>query len=265
MKNLSSHDIRLFRKTVGKYYREYGRDLPWRRTRNPYRILISEFMLQQTQVERVIPKYRAFSKQFPNFGALDRASLAEVLMAWQGLGYNRRALMLKKSAARVVRDYQGKLPADPKLLDELPGIGKGTAGAIAAFAFQVPASFIETNIRRVFLFFFFRNEKDVPDADILDLISQTLDAKNPAEWYYALMDYGAMLGRREKENPNRRSRHYTKQSRFEGSDRQLRGKILRMVLNKNRFSVVKIAQETKEPKTRVKKILAGLKKDGFLI
>ena len=155
MKKLLSQRIHTFQKVIWQYYHNYGRDLPWRRTRNPYRILVSEFMLQQTQVERVIPKYRAFLKQFPNFGALDRASLTEVLKAWQGLGYNRRALMLKKLAARIVEDYEGRLPADPKLLDELPGIGKGTAGAIAAFAFNIPVPFIETNIRRVYLHFFF--------------------------------------------------------------------------------------------------------------
>lgn len=221
-------------------------------------------MLQQTQVERVIPKYKAFLKKFPGFRALDRAPLAEVLKAWQGLGYNRRALMLKKLAARIVEDYKGKLPADPKLLDELPGIGKGTAGAIAAFAFQIPAPFIETNIRRGYLHFFLSTRRDVPDADVLELVSQTLDAKNPAEWYYALMDYGAMLGRQEKENPNRRSRHYSKQSRFQGSDRQLRGKILRMMLDGSEFSLAQIARKTKESKARVEKILGGLKREGFL-
>ncbi len=222
-------------------------------------------MLQQTQVERVMPKYRTFLKEFPNFAALDNASLTQVLRAWQGLGYNRRALMLKKLATRVVAEYKEKLPADPQLLDELPGIGKGTAGAISAFAFEIPTPFIETNIRRAYLHHFFPKKDNVPDADILDLISQTLDAKNPREWYYGLMDYGAMLGRREKENPNRRSRHYAKQPRFEGSDRQLRGHILRMALNRSTFSAMKIAQETKEPKARVEKILAGLKKDGLLI
>ncbi|MBI3442498.1 MAG: A/G-specific adenine glycosylase [Candidatus Sungbacteria bacterium] len=221
-------------------------------------------MLQQTQVERVVTKYRAFLKKFPNFAALHRASLVQVLTEWQGLGYNRRALMLKKLAARVMADYKGKLPADPKLLDALPGIGKGTAGAIAAFAFQIPVPFIETNIRRVYLHFFFPTRHDVPDRDLLDLIGQTLHAKNPREWYYALMDYGAMLGRQEKENPNRRSRHYASQSRFEGSNRQLRGKILRMMLRGAGLTVAQVGQKTKQPNARIEKILMGLERDGFL-
>lgn len=264
MKKLSLRRITAFRKLIWEYYHTHGRDLPWRRTPDPYRILVSEFMLKQTQVERVIPKYRAFLKDFPSFAALDCASLAEVLAAWQGLGYNRRALMLKKLAVRVIRDYKGKLPADPELLDELPGIGRGTAGAIAVFAFQVPMPFIETNIRRVYLHFFFPTQRDVPDVDVLDLIGQTLDAKSPRGWYYALMDYGAMLGRREKANPNRRSKHYAKQSRFEGSDRQLRGSILRIMLGGRGFSPAEVAQKTAQQKARSEKILAGLEHDGFL-
>lgn len=221
-------------------------------------------MLQQTQVERVIPKYQDFLKKFPNFAALHTAPLGSVLKAWQGLGYNRRALMLKKLAGRIMTEYKGKLPADPKLLDDLPGIGKSTAGAVAAFAFGIGTPFIETNIRRVYIHFFFSKQKNVSDADVLNLVERTLDAKNPAEWYYALMDYGAMLGREEKENPNHRSRHYTKQSRFEGSDRQLRGEILRVMLGGNRLSSDKIVQKTQQPKIRIKKILVGLVRDGFL-
>lgn len=221
-------------------------------------------MLQQTQVERVIPKYAAFLKAFPDFATLNRAPLAKVLVAWQGLGYNRRALMLKKLASRVVEDHGGTLPPDPALLAELPGIGKGTAGAVAAFAFGIRAIFIETNIRRVYLHIFFPKRRDVPDTELLDLISQTVDVKNPREWYYALMDYGAMLGRREKENPNRRSRHYAKQSRFEGSDRQVRGIILKMLLVNTTLSVKGMVKQTGESEARIKKVLAALEREGFL-
>lgn len=264
VKTLSSKRIHTFQKTIWQHYHAYGRDLPWRHTLDPYRILVSEFMLQQTQVERVIPKYSSFLKKFPDFAALNRAPLTKVLAAWQGLGYNRRVLMLKKLASRVIEDYNGKLPGDPRLLDELPGIGKGTAGAIAAFAFGMPAVFIETNIRRVYLHTFFPKRRDVPDAELLDLISQTVDAKNPREWYYALMDYGAMLGRQEKENPNRRSRHYAKQLRFEGSDRQLRGRILRVLVEKKTLARASLLQLLDTPESRLNTVLAGLEKDGFL-
>lgn len=282
MRKLSSKHIHAFQKTIWQYYHAHGRDLPWRppspllrqgyagraKLRKdkvaPYKVLVSEFMLQQTQVERVIPKYKVFLKKFPGFRALARAPLAEVLKAWQGLGYNRRALMLKKTAVRVMEDYNGKLPADPKLLDDLPGIGPGTAGAIAAFAFQIPVPFIETNIRRVYLHYFFPKKKSVPDADVLGLAGQTLDAKNPREWYYALMDYGAMLGREEKENPNRRSRHYAKQSRFEGSDRQIRGRILRLLVGKKSFTRRLLSKDLKIAENRLEMILAGLEKEGFI-
>ncbi|MBI4225233.1 MAG: A/G-specific adenine glycosylase [Candidatus Sungbacteria bacterium] len=264
MEILSAKDIGTFQKTIWKYYREHGRDLPWRRTVDPYRILVSEFMLQQTQVERVIPKYRAFVKEFPNFAALDRAPLAGVLKAWQGLGYNRRALMLKKLAAMVITDYQGKLPTDPRLLNDLPGIGPGTAGALCAFVFGIPVPFIETNIRRAYLHHFFPKKKNVLDANVLDLVEETLDAKNPREWYYALMDYGAMLGRKEKENPNRRSRHYAKQSRFKGSDRQVRGQILRLLLARKNLSLKNILKELEQPEIRIVAILAGLEREGFI-
>ncbi|MBI2625725.1 A/G-specific adenine glycosylase, partial [Candidatus Parcubacteria bacterium] len=145
-----------FRKLIWSWYRRNGRhDLPWRTTRDPYRILVSEIMLQQTQAGRVIPAYRAFTSAFPTVRALARAPLARVLRVWQGLGYNRRALHLKRLAETVIREHGGRLPADPSLLRKLPGVGPATAGAVAVFAFNARAAFLETNIRRVYLHFFF--------------------------------------------------------------------------------------------------------------
>ena len=179
-------------------------------------------MLQQTQVSRVMEKFPAFVKRFPSFEALAAASPGEVIAAWQGLGYNRRALNLH----RLANEIDGQLPRDPQELVKLPGIGPSTAGSIAAFAFNAPVVFIETNIRRVFIHHFFSDQAEVHDKEILLLVEATLDQERPREWYYALMDYGSFLAK-QLPNPNRRSKHYTVQSRFEGSDRQLRGAMVR--------------------------------------
>jgi A/G-specific adenine glycosylase len=186
-------------------------------------------MLQQTQTDRVIPKYEAFLKKFPDFPTLAQASLAEVLQMWQGLGYNRRAKYLKQCAEVVVKDHAGKLPMLINELKQLPGIGDYTAAAVAVFAFNRPVAVIETNIRSVYLHHFFPDEDEVSDQQLIALIEQTVDQINPREWYYALMDYGVYL-KKTYGNANRRSKHYTKQSTFEGSDRQIRGKILKLLL-----------------------------------
>ena len=218
-----------FVETVWEYYRRHGRlRLPWRRTKNPYRIFVSEIMLQQTQVERVLPKYTAFLKTFPTLTSLASASLGDVLRAWQGLGYNRRAKMLHTCAQTVVHTYGGKFPCTQSELMKLPGIGHYTAGAVMAFAFGESVSIIETNIRTVYIHHFFHDDTDVLDADIQKIIERTLDTTNPREWYYALMDYGAFL-KKKIGNQNARSKHYTKQSTFKNSDRQIRGAILRLL------------------------------------
>ena len=146
--------LREFRKMVLTYYADHGRDLAWRTTTDPYRILVSEIMLQQTQVERVTVKYPAFIAAFPDFPSLAGAPLSDVLAVWQGMGYNRRAISLQKCARRVVEEYDTSLPQDPEVLETFPGIGRATAASICAFAFNMPVIFIETNIRRVFIHFF---------------------------------------------------------------------------------------------------------------
>ncbi len=252
-----------FQKIVWDYYRKYGRDLAWRKTRDPYRIVVSEIMLQQTQVDRVIPYYARFIKKFPTFQALRRASTQSVLLAWQGLGYNRRALNLQKLAQIVTEKYGGKLPNTVEELDELPGIGAGTAGSISAFAFNKPVPFIETNIRRVFIYHFFLGKKKVRDEEILELVKKTIDQRRPREWYYALMDYGSHLGKKIK-NPNRKSAHYSRQSKFEGSDRQLRGRLLGEFLISGSINIKKFALGYKQPLIRIKRIMKALETEGFL-
>ncbi len=258
-------DFKKFKKTIRDYHKKHGRHaLPWRKTQDPYKILVSEYMLQQTQVGRVITKYELFMKIFPTFKKLARANNHDVLKAWQGLGYNRRALYLKQTAEIVDKKYNGVLPPSTHILEELPGIGPNTAAAICAYSFNIPVTFIETNIRRIFIHFFFAHTKrKITDEEILELVEKTLDRKNPRQWYSALMDYGTYLKSRV-ENPNRKSKTYAKQSKFKGSDREIRGKILRLLLNGKSVSQKKLISELQEKEDRVKKILETLVKDGFI-
>ncbi|MEX2008517.1 MAG: hypothetical protein WD850_03445 [Candidatus Spechtbacterales bacterium] len=253
----------VFKKIIWDHYREHGRELAWRTTITPYRILVSEVMLQQTQVARVQKVFPVFIRTFPSFAALAGASRTDVLRAWQGMGYNRRALALHGAAQMVVHEYHGRLPKTSEALTRLPGVGPATAASIVAFAFNVPTVFIETNIRRVYLHYFFSGAKEpVHDREIFAHVARTVDADNPRQWYYALMDYGSTLPR-SVVNPNRRSAHYARQSTFEGSDRQLRGRIIRRLLNDG-ARPEELALEFKEDIRRVKHVIAGMEKEGFV-
>lgn len=255
-----------FRKKVKAFYRLRGRNLPWRHTRDPYRILVSEIMLQQTRVERVQDFYSNFIKRFPDFVSLTKAKQSDVLRAWQGLGYNRRVLALRKIAEIVVDKYGNKLPRERETLESFPGIGPYTAGAIRTFAFDEPDSFIETNIRRAFIHFFFPRRKRIHDNEILPLVEKTVDRKNPREWYFALMDYGSVLGAggRAGKNPNHQSVHYIRQSKFLGSDREIRGKILRLILAHKKIRINNLEKTISQPKDRIMKVLDALSREGFL-
>lgn len=216
-----------FRKIVWAHYKKHGRhDLPWRKTKDPYKILVSEVMLQQTQVERVTPFYKNFLKQFPAVQVLAQAPLAEVLKSWQGLGYNRRAKMLHQAAREVAEKYKGKFPKTRTELEQLPGIGPYTAGAVAAFAYSTDVIFIETNIRTAITHHFFAKKNQVSDKEIINILEQVFPAGKSREWYSALMDYGAYL-KKSGVKLNSRSKHYSKQSVFKGSLREARGAILR--------------------------------------
>lgn len=224
----SSHGKSLFIAIIKSYYQEHKRIFAWRDIDNPYFVYVSEVMLQQTQTTRVIEKFDQFTRAFPTLPSLAQASLAQVLFYWQGLGYNRRGKFLHQAARIMQEQYEGCVPQSPEELVMLPGIGQATASSIAAFAYNSPTVFIETNIRTVFIHFFFPEEEGVTDAALLPLVESTLDYTEPRQWYYALMDYGVML-KKVHGNASRRSKHYTKQSRFEGSTRQVRGAIIRLL------------------------------------
>lgn len=205
------------------------RDFPWRNTADPYAVLVSEIMLQQTQVTRVQRYWERFLTAFPTVDALAAASTADVLEAWQGLGYNRRALMLKKTADICSAEYGGTLPETANELVKLPGVGAATAAGVVAFAHNRPAVYLETNVRTVFLHELFPDCENVPDRELLPLVEETCSKENPRGWYYALLDYGAHL-KATVANPSRRSAHHARQSAFEGSRRQKRAELLRVVL-----------------------------------
>ena len=221
-------EIPEFQRVILDWGRRNRRDMPWRDTRDPYKILVSEVMLQQTQVSRVIPKYEEFLREFPTVEVLADASQSNLLRTWQGLGYWNRALRLRDAARMIVSEFDGEFPQDTATLMTLPGVGPYTAGAVACFAFGSSEPFLDTNIRRVYLFFFFPGEDDVPDSRIMEIARRAVWTEDPREWGYALFDYGATELRDRA--INRRSRHYSRQSAFEGSFRSFRTQALRHVL-----------------------------------
>jgi A/G-specific adenine glycosylase len=221
-------------------------------------------MLQQTQAARVEKKYTEFIAALPNFASLAQASLKKVLTLWQGLGYNRRALALHELAKKVVTEHNGILPNQPATLQTFKGIGPNTAGSICAFAFNTPALFIETNIRTVFIHYFFPRKKEITDQQLLPLITQTLDQKNPREWYFALMDYGVYL-KKQFPNPSKKSAHHVIQSKFAGSDRQIRGALIKFLTQNNLISLTDLKTHfpTTEPQ-RLRTIIEQLLKEKLV-
>lgn len=256
--------IRTFRSIIYGYYRRHRRDFPWRRTDDPYQILVSEIMLQQTQTARVTEKFVEFIRAFPSIEALAGAKPARVLAVWQGMGYNRRARYLHELARMVMTEHGGVIPDDPRALAALPGIGAATAASICAFAFNKPTVFIETNIRTVFIHFFFHHTHRVNDRDIIPLVEAALDRRKPHHWYSALMDYGAMLKRRHP-NPSRKSAHHQKQQPFEGSRRQLRGLVLRSLLEHPGISAGRLSKLIDRPEEAVHAVVRDLVKEKLVI
>ena len=278
-----------FQKKILSWYKKNRRDLPWRNTKDPYRILVSEVMLQQTQVARVLPKYKEFLQKFPTIEKLAKASDKDLLKTWAGLGYWRRAKYLKEIAKTIVEakktNSNWSLFSEPKALEKLPGIGPYTARALACFAFGSTKAFLDTNIRRVYLHFFFplrqtqgKQAEKVSDKEILKIAQKTLTSINNGrvklmyptitarEWHYALFDYGATVLKDKK--VNKRSKHYAKQSRFEGSFRSFRTKVMRFLLDQQDQKATKnrIARLLKEAQSPYPsgKVLAALEKDSLI-
>lgn len=265
---LSTEGVAQFRTLIQTFYKQFGRSFTWRQTTDPYHILVSEIMLQQTQTDRVKSKFEQFISTFPTFAHLAHAPLGDVIACWQGLGYNRRALALHRTALRVVQQHGGSLPDSPDILVDFDGIGQATAASICAFAFNQPTLFIETNIRTVYIYTYFSRQilqdgKKIKDSELIPLLEVTLDYDNPRIWYYALMDYGVAL-KKAFINPSRNSAHHTKQSPFEGSERQIRGMILKVLTEYKLITVDMLYSMIDRQPERIQRNLENLCREGFV-
>ena len=254
----------LFIETIKGFYQRHGRPFIFRDEHDPYSVLLSEVMLQQTQTARVIEKYHLFKDRWPSFKELAEEGLDEILRAWKGLGYNRRALYLKKSA-ELTRAWNWTIPNNEAVMRSLPGVGKATAAALLAFSYQEKAIYLETNIRRVLLHTFFGDETNVHDRVLEEVLGRLIGRiDNPRLWYYALMDYGVLL-KALIPNPNTKSAHYTKQSRFEGSKRQVRSALLHYLAEEGSSSTEGIEEALSGYKREyLKQSIDELLTEGFL-
>ena len=259
--------IASFRRLVWSFYKKNKRSFPWRETKDPYKILVSEIMLQQTQTDRVIPYYKKWLNRFPDFKTLAVAKFSEIYPFWQGLGYNRRGLNLQKAAQKAIAEYKGKLPADIEVLEEFPGIGPYTARAVSIFSFNTPVACIETNIRRVFIYHFSPKKARVSDEEILKIAELALDKKNSREWHWALMDYGShlrsTLSLSRGGSPNKRHKNYSIQPKFEGSLRQIRGAVLRNLMEK-KMTKAQLIKASASSADKAKIVILALEKEGLI-
>ncbi len=271
-RHISDEKIKRFKRTVLDFYKSQKRDFAWRQTKDPYKILVSEIMLQQTQTARVVKKYDEFIKKFPTLNSLSKAPLKDVLLVWQGLGYNRRARFLHEGAKTIMGEYGGKFPRTYAGLIALPGIGQSTAGAIMNFAFNIPTPFIETNIRTIFIHHFFSANKNsattspakISDRELLTIIEKTIDISNPRDWFYALYDYGTHLKSTLKNDPAKKSAMYKKQSRFSGSFRQKRAQVLRYILRNQQVKTEDIARHFAFNESMTNEVISSLIKDKLV-
>ena len=266
----------IFKRTIWSHYAKHKRPMPWRDNTSLYYVVVSEVMLQQTQVSRVLNKFETFVKRFPDFRSLAQARTRDVLKEWKGLGYNRRALYLKEVAENYVQTFgHNRSRQTSKSLHfsqlkwleatRLPGLGPNTVGAIKAYTFNTPSVFVETNIRSAIIHFFYKNSKaKIHDEDIVPILSHLLKdpriGRNPREWYWALMDYGSYL-KKEFPNPSRKSAHHTRQKPFKGSNREARSHILELIMRKP-TQFIEIARHVGEK--NLEKNLADLTREGFL-
>ena len=290
-----------FVKDLHQWYTHNKRDLPWRRTKDPYKILISEVMLQQTQVDRVVPKYELFLASFPTVQELASSSPARVIALWQGLGYNRRALNLHKGAKVVAETMHGKYPSRPDRLVEIPGIGPYTAAAVSSFAFNNDSAVVDTNVIRVLARVFIGKKamKNSPSRKEFDTLARDIMPPGTSRIHNnAIMEFGALVckskplcgkcfassycaGFQEMKKGSLSEKELellgtpkggfgTVQSRFEGSDRQIRGRIIAVlkesarVSRKELFSMVKDHLRFTPEKGRFETILSRLEKDGMI-
>lgn len=259
----SSKNIIAFQEKVLSFYKENKRDLPWRRTTDPYAILVSEVMLQQTQVDRVVSYYQEWLRQWPTIQDLANAERADVLQRWMGLGYNNRAVNLHKASQFIVERFDGGVKNALGSGMKIPGIGPYTEKAVKIFAFNENLATVDTNIRRI-LIHEFSPQETLSDADVHSLAEQCLPKGQSRDWHNALMDYGSLVLTSKKTGISPK----TAQSTFEGSDRQYRAKILRHLLAHQRetFTIDRLQEILSFPeRRRLQTILEGMIKDDLLL
>ena len=262
--NFSKDVIQDFQELILTKGYDLYREMPWRLDTNPYYVFLSEIMLQQTQVSRVLVKFNEFITKFPNIKDLANAQFDEVLATWSGLGYNRRAKFLHTSAGIIQNTYNGVVPNSFSDLCTLPGIGPNTAASILVYAYNQPHVFVETNIRTVFIYTFFPDvTQKIKEKRIVQAVQQTLYTANPRQWYWALMDYGSYL-KKTVGNYNKFSKSYTTQSKFEGSNRQKRAKILRLLLKHEKLLATEIAEKLSIDIALCTHLLDSLCKDSLI-
>ncbi|HIH29305.1 MAG TPA: Fe-S cluster assembly protein HesB [Thermoplasmata archaeon] len=258
-KNIQTGDIRRFQKRIFSFYKKNKRDLPWRKTTDPYKILLSELMLQQTQVKRVVLYYEKWIQKWPTIGTLASASLPELLQMWMGLGYNTRVVNLHTTARKIVTLFDSDVIGAMKQYKQLPGIGRYTSQAVQIFSTNADLITVDTNIRRIFISEF-NLTTTIKDAELWSLAEQCLPRGKSRDWHNALMDYGALHLTAQKTGIKPK----TQQSRFEGSDRQIRARILRCLLQKS-MSFSEIKTTFKLEQERLKPILEKMIQEKIIM
>lgn len=258
-RTISQEKIQRFQQKIFSFYQKNKRDLPWRMTTNPYKILLSELMLQQTQVSRVVSYYDKWIIRWPTLESLASASRSEVLKVWMGLGYNTRAVRLHQAAQKIVAEFDGDVLAAMKKYQEIPGVGRYTAQAVQIFSTNADLVSVDTNIRRILIAEFHLSE-DLSTRELWDYAEQCLPRGRSREWHNALMDYGALYQTAKKTRIHPRSQ----QSRFEGSDRQLRATVLRLLLS-GPSSFETIHSKVDGDIRRLRKILGKMVEEELLV
>jgi A/G-specific adenine glycosylase len=272
-------------KSLLQWYDRNARPLPWRKTRNPYRILISEIMLQQTQVSRVLQMYPKFLKRFPTFQILSRAGTGDVIRAWAGMGYNNRAVRLHQTANRVMQNYGGRLPSDIDLLLQLPGIGRYTAHAVACFSFGQHTAVVDTNVRRILSRLFPRMASSRDEWELAECV---LPKRKAYEWNQALMELGSVYCTASNPDcagcplnrycpsalnvPNRSIKKKSKNERAFIPDRIYRGRVVALLRTFSRnqtmeaFRLLKMLrpEDAKRNQKWFSFLLTGLQRDGLI-
>ena len=255
--NLSTDTIEAFQNKILNWYQQNKRDLPWRNTTNPYFIHVSEIMLQQTQVERVKKYYETFLNKYPNLETLAEAQTPELLATWQGLGFNNRVLRLREATKQILQNYKGRYPQQLKQLTSLPGVGEYTASAILAFAFNIEAPVVDTNIRRV-LIYELNLDENISIKKLQEIALQITPKGKARQWNNALMDYSSLITTASKTQIKSQGT----QGKFEGSTRQVRSTIVKELLKNN--SITKQSIKEQFPQHNIEKILNSLEKDNII-